>query len=82
MMLPFSRQNSPRARALRYSSLLNMSELHEVRLSVLDLAPVDGSDPGTNFETIENELRAHDPRLAALPRILALSKSDLEGSPR
>src|SRR3954462_14607618 len=44
---------------------------------VLDLAPADGSDPHTNFETIENELRAHDPRLAALPRILALSKSDL-----
>ena len=40
MRLPFSRQNSPRVRALGYSSLLNMSELHEVRLSVLDLAPV------------------------------------------
>jgi GTP-binding protein len=44
---------------------------------VLDLAPSDGSDPRTNFETIENELSAHDQRLAALPRILALSKADL-----
>jgi GTP-binding protein len=44
---------------------------------VLDLAPVDGSDPLQNFDTVEAELGAHDPRLAALPRILALSKADL-----
>jgi GTP-binding protein len=44
---------------------------------VLDLAPLDGSDPAANWETIEHELAAHDPRLAALPRVLALSKADL-----
>jgi len=44
---------------------------------VLDLAAVDGSEPVDNHATIEAELRAHDPRLAALPRLLALSKSDL-----
>ncbi|HEV8151968.1 MAG TPA: GTPase ObgE, partial [Solirubrobacteraceae bacterium] len=44
---------------------------------VLDLAPVDGSAPETNFETVERELGLHDARLAALPRILALSKADL-----
>ena len=48
---------------------------------VLDLAPqVSGgasADAATNFEVIEGELAAHDPRLARLPRILALSKSDL-----
>jgi GTP-binding protein len=44
---------------------------------VLDLAPLDGSDPVANHATIERELRAHDPRLAALPRIVALSKADL-----
>ncbi|MEA2224661.1 MAG: GTPase [Solirubrobacteraceae bacterium] len=44
---------------------------------VVDLAPVDGSDPIENHATIEAELRAHDPRLAALPRLLALSKADL-----
>jgi len=44
---------------------------------VLDLAPVDGSDPVANHATIEVELGAHDPRLAALPRVLALSKVDL-----
>jgi len=44
---------------------------------VLDLAPLDGSDPVDNHATIEAELAAHDPRLATLPRILALSKADL-----
>jgi GTP-binding protein len=44
---------------------------------VLDLAPLDGSDPVANHATIERELELHDPRLAALPRILALSKADL-----
>jgi GTP-binding protein len=44
---------------------------------VLDLAPLDGSDPVANHATIERELALHDPRLAALPRILALSKADL-----
>ncbi|MDX6720972.1 MAG: GTPase [Solirubrobacteraceae bacterium] len=44
---------------------------------VLDLDPADGSDPLENHATIESELRAHDPRLASLPRVLALSKADL-----
>jgi GTP-binding protein len=44
---------------------------------VLDLAPLDGSDPAANHAVIEAELAAHDRRLAALPRILALSKADL-----
>jgi GTPase len=44
---------------------------------VLDLLPVDGSDPVVNHATVERELAEHDPRLAALPRILALSKADL-----
>lgn len=46
-------------------------------MHVLDLEPLDGTDPGDNHETIEAELAAHDPQPAALPRILALSKADL-----
>ena len=46
-------------------------------IHVLDLAPLDESDPEANFATIEHELELHDPRLARLPRILALSKADL-----
>jgi GTP-binding protein len=44
---------------------------------VLDLAPLDGSDPERNFEVIESVRAEHDARLAALPRLLALSKADL-----
>ncbi|MDQ6606711.1 MAG: GTPase ObgE [Actinomycetota bacterium] len=44
---------------------------------VLDLKPLDGSDPLANHATVERELELHDPRLAALPRVLALSKADL-----
>ena len=44
---------------------------------VLDLAPLDGTDPVENHAVIERELAEHDPRLAGLPRILALSKADL-----
>jgi GTPase len=44
---------------------------------VLDLAPVDGSDPVANHATVEAELREHGHGLADLPRILCLSKADL-----
>jgi len=44
---------------------------------VLDIGPLDGSDPLHNHATVEHELTLHDPRLAGLPRILALSKADL-----
>lgn len=44
---------------------------------VLELAPMDGSDPLENFQVIEAELEKHDKRLARLPRILVLSKADL-----
>ncbi len=48
---------------------------------VLDLAPEltaeESADAVANHATIERELAAHDPRLARLPRVLALSKADL-----
>jgi GTPase len=44
---------------------------------VLDLSPLDGSDPVENHATVEEELRSHGGGLAGLPRLLCLSKSDL-----
>jgi GTPase len=44
---------------------------------VLDMEPLDGSNPIANHATVERELAQHDARLAALPRVLALSKGDL-----
>ncbi len=53
---------------------------------VLDVAPEltagEGANACVNFETIERELELHDPRLARLPRILALSKVDLVDADR
>jgi GTP-binding protein len=44
---------------------------------VLDIAPVDGSDPVESHRTVEAELAAHGSGLERLPRILCLSKADL-----
>ena len=44
---------------------------------VLDLAPLDGSDPVENHRVVEGELAAYQPALAQLPRIVVLSKADL-----
>jgi len=50
---------------------------------VLDIAPElsmgQDTDALANHATIERELAAHDPRLARLPRVLVLSKTDLAG---
>jgi len=48
-----------------------------VLVHVLDLAPLDGSDPLANHAAVEAELREHGHGLAELPRILCLSKADL-----
>jgi GTP-binding protein len=48
---------------------------------VLDMAPAlsggEDADPVSNYEAIERELGAYAGRLARLPRVLALSKTDL-----
>jgi len=44
---------------------------------VLDLAPLDGSDPVENHATVEAELAGYGAGLEELPRILCLSKADL-----
>jgi GTP-binding protein len=51
---------------------------------VLDVAPEasGGPDAAESHATIEQELAAHDPRLAALPRVLVLSKADLVSDER
>ena len=48
---------------------------------VLDSNPLDGSDPDANYATVEHELAQHNPQLAELPRVLALSKADLVDEP-
>ena len=45
---------------------------------VLDLDPLDGSDPVANHATVEHELAAHDPRLAGA----AADPGAVQGRPR
>jgi GTP-binding protein len=44
---------------------------------VLDVHPLDGSDPVRNHETVQAELREHGHGLAELPQLLCLAKCDL-----
>jgi GTP-binding protein len=46
-------------------------------LHLVDLAPVDGSDPAAQVRTIERELARFSPALAARPRWLVFNKADL-----
>lgn len=46
-------------------------------LHVVDVAPIDGSDPVAQVRTIAHELERHDPELAATPRWLVFNKVDL-----
>jgi GTP-binding protein len=46
-------------------------------IHVLDVAPLDGSDPVANHRTVEAELREHGHGLVELPRMLCLAKADL-----
>ena len=44
---------------------------------VVEVAPVDGSDPFENYQLVEAELLRYGHGIADLPRIVALSKADL-----
>lgn len=46
-------------------------------LHVVDIAPLDGSDPADDIATIERELERFSPTLAEQPRWLVLNKADL-----
>jgi GTP-binding protein len=46
-------------------------------LHVVDVAPIDGSDPVEQVQAITRELEQFDPELLARPRWLVLNKSDL-----
>ncbi len=46
-------------------------------LHVVDMAPIDGSDPVQQVRAIEAELESYDPALLERPRWLVLNKGDL-----
>lgn len=59
------------------TKFLRHLERCRVLLHVIDVLPVDGSDPVDNAKTIINELEEHSPKLAEKPRWLVLNKLDL-----
>jgi GTPase len=59
-----------------------LRHLERTRLLVhlLDLDPSTGRDPVEDWRTIQAELRAYSPELAARPQLIAANKTDLEGA--
>lgn len=52
-------------------------ERNRVLVHVLDVFPIDGSEPVENFYTVENELKDYSEIVEGRPRIIALNKMDL-----
>jgi GTPase len=52
-------------------------ERTRVLVHVVDIFPIDESDPKENFDTIEKELLLYSPEIAARPRLIALNKIDV-----
>ena len=48
-----------------------------VLLHLVEIAPVDGSDPADNFRTIQHELEQYSHGIAEKPQWLVISKTDL-----
>ena len=56
-----------------------LRHIERTRLLVhlIDIAPIDGTDPLTNYHTVCQELAQYSTALADKPQVIALSKSDL-----
>lgn len=52
-------------------------ERNRVLVHVVDVFPVDESDPFENYELIESELKAYSQEIWERPRLIALNKMDL-----
>lgn len=52
-------------------------ERNRVLVHVVDANPVDGSDPVSNYELIEQELKLYSEEVWKRPRIIALNKIDI-----
>lgn len=52
-------------------------ERTKVLVHLVDIQPIDGSDPLENFAAINRELELYNPILASRPQVVALNKIDL-----
>ncbi len=69
-------KNASEGAGLGFEFLKHLSRAKAL-LHILDVLPIDNSDPVENFLTIENELAKYDKKLANKPRLLAINKMDL-----
>ncbi|HSV26937.1 MAG TPA: GTPase ObgE, partial [Sedimentisphaerales bacterium] len=53
-------------------------ERTRIIVHLLDLVPVDGSDPAKNYKTIRKELAAHSETLAKKTEVIVANKADLD----
>jgi GTP-binding protein len=58
-------------------AFLRHIERTKVIVHLLDLYPLDGSEPADNYRIIRRELESFSPELAAKPEIIAANKMDL-----
>src|SRR5206468_4876093 len=58
-------------------NFLRHIERTKVIVHLLDLFPMDGSDPAENYKKIRGELEAFSPTLAEKPEVIAANKIDL-----
>ena len=55
-------------------------ERTRVLVHMIDIMPIDGSNPIDAYQQIRKELEAYSPKLAAKPEFLAANKMDLAGA--
>src|SRR5690606_36950434 len=60
-------------------AFLRHIERTKIIVHILDLFPLDGSDPAENYRTIRGELEAFSPGLATKREVIAANKMDLAG---
>jgi GTP-binding protein len=59
---------------------LRHTERTRLLLHLVDLDPMNGREPAADWESIQHELAAYSPELAARPQIVAANKAELPGT--
>jgi GTP-binding protein len=53
-------------------------ERTKILAHIIDIMPIDGSDPSKNYKTIRNELEKHSKALSQKPEVIIANKVDLD----
>ncbi len=61
-------------------AFLRHIERTRLLIHVVDAAGIEGRDPVEDYELIRHELVSYQPRLAALPQVVAANKTDIPGA--